>query len=72
MQITKRLLPYLASALAACATTETIPTPTACPPPLPMPNVLTSPVLTGPSLSERVEQLWQDYADSLTKAMRQP
>ena len=45
-----------------------------CPPPPPVPQILTEPVLIGPSLSERFEALWkcfeQRLADSLTRARR--
>lgn len=42
------------------------------PPPPPAPDVLTSPVSTGPSLSERYETLIHQFKDSLTKAARTP
>lgn len=58
--------------LSACATIERVPVAVSCPPPPPVPSVLTSPASAGPSLSERMENSLQKFEDSLTKAQRQP
>ena len=56
--------------LSACATN--VPVPVQCPPPPPVPQSLTSPASTGPSLAERWETLRQAWKDSLQKAQRTP
>lgn len=66
----KQLLPAFALMLSACATP--VPVAVSCPPPPPVPDVLTLPASTGPSLSERYEILIQQFKDSLTKAARTP
>lgn len=66
----KQLLPAFALTLSACATT--VPVPVSCPPPPPVPEVLASPVSTGPTLSKRYDDLMLEFRDSLKKATRTP
>lgn len=73
---TKLLLLACVLTLQGCAANETIPVAANCPPPPPVPAVLTSSVSSGPSISERMENLLRDYEQAraalLTKAQRQP
>lgn len=65
----KLLLLSCALMLTACA--HDVPIAASCPPPPPVPTVLTEPPSTGPSLSERYEALMQAFRNSLTKAAAQ-
>lgn len=59
--------------LTACAG-QPVQSVLSCPPPPPVPQILTEPVLVGPSLSERFEAHWklfeQALVNSLTRAAR--
>lgn len=57
------LLPLLT---AACATS--VPVAATCPPPKPVPHVLTEPRSTGPSLTEQWNTLMQEVRELLKKA----
>lgn len=61
------LLPWLLI-FSACATP--VPVAVSCPPPDPLPEVLTQFPSKGPSLSERYELLIQELRDSLQKAIK--
>lgn len=72
----RKVLPLLllgSLLLTACAATP-VQSVLSCPPPPPVPQILTEPVSAGPSLSERFEAHWkifeQRLADSLMKAVR--
>jgi hypothetical protein len=64
------LLTLSITSLCGCA--QTTPLAVSCPPPPPPPAVLTSPVSTGPSLTERYERLLEELSRSLENAQRQP
>ena len=49
-----------------------VPVAVECPLPRPIPDVLTSPASTGPSISERTENSFKKFEDSVTKAQRAP
>lgn len=55
--------------LGACGTT---PVAVLCPPPRPLPEVLTSSVTIGQDLMERYEALLKELRDSLAKAAKAP
>lgn len=55
---------------SGCATN--VPVAVSCPPPPPAPSVLTEPVLTGQSLTERYNVMRKELQDSLLKATRGP
>ena len=65
----------LTFAVASCATNAPVPVAVSCPPPEPLPSVLTAPPSTGPSLSEEFNKIWIELRDnlkrSLEKAQRQ-
>jgi len=73
MLTTKLLWLPLLLALPSCAG---VPVAASCPPPPPIPAVLTSLASTGPSISERMEKLLADFEQELvdlqTKAQRAP
>lgn len=55
--------------VSACQTS--LPVSASCPPPDPLPVVLTESVSTPPTLVERFERSYRTLLDSLSKAIRQ-
>ena len=60
----------LAGALLLIGCASPAPVAISCPPPPPVPAILTEPVLTEPSLSARYEALMLEFRNSLTRAIR--
>lgn len=79
MMPTKLLMPCLMLVLLSlpgCASNATTPVAVSCPAPPSIPNALTLPVTTEPSLSKEWERVYEAFekkvADLLTKAQRTP
>lgn len=56
--------------LAGCASPKAVPVAVICPPSPPIPQVLTEPASTGPSLSEQWANSINQALESLRKAIR--
>ena len=69
MRIISVLLLVLSLSFASCATT--VPVAVDCSVPAPLPQVLTEPVSTPPSLLERYDALTKEVLDLLEKAKKQ-
>jgi len=68
---TLALLLLLMLTVSGCASNETPPCSDSCPPPPQLPAVLTAkPVSTGPSSSQRIETLLQDFEKKVEAARR--
>lgn len=61
-------LAIISALLASCATP--VPQAVSCPPPKPVPSILTAPTSTGQSLSERYNSLMLEFRALLQKATR--
>lgn len=54
--------------LSGCA--SPVPLAVTCPPPPPVPQILTEPASTEPSLTQQLADLMQAFRESLVRAMR--